>query len=66
MNWDNIDWNNFSCVAMSRAIKDEMDVKFAEMTGDEIVNYLHEIHVNFDVSKPPRNTLEKRFAIDGR
>jgi len=28
MNWDNIDWDNFSCVDMTRAIRNEMNAKY--------------------------------------
>jgi hypothetical protein len=40
MNWDNVDWNNFSCVAMARAIKDEIDAKCP--TTDAILEYLEQ------------------------
>jgi len=55
MNWDNLDWDNFSCVDMSRRIKNEIDAKFANMTGDEIVEYLHETHLEFSKSLPTRS-----------
>jgi|TergutMp193P3_1026864.scaffolds.fasta_scaffold92424_2 hypothetical protein len=44
MNWDNIDWKNFDCVKMSRAIKDEFDARFK--TIDELVDYLEETRRN--------------------
>ena len=28
MNWDNLDWDNFSCVDMARKIKDKIDAEF--------------------------------------
>jgi hypothetical protein len=43
---------------MTRAIKDRIDAKFANMTGDEIVEYLHKTHLKFNKSLPPRNTLK--------
>ena len=58
MNWDNLDWDNFSCVDMSRKVKNEIDAKFANMTGGEIVEYLHETHLEFSKSLPSRNTLQ--------
>ena len=60
MKWDNIDWNNFSCVDMTRKIKNEIDAKFANMTGEEIVEYLRKTHLEFNRSLPPRNTLQQQ------
>jgi hypothetical protein len=31
MNWDNLDWDNFSCVEMTRAIRNKMDADFPTM-----------------------------------
>jgi len=59
MNWNNLDWDNFSCVDMARKIKNEIDTKFADMTGDEIVEYLHKTHLEFSKSIQPRNTLKR-------
>jgi len=28
LNWDNIDWDNFSCVDMTRVIRNEMNAKY--------------------------------------
>jgi len=36
------------CVAMTRAIKDKIDAKFANMTGDEIIEYLDKSHLKFE------------------
>ncbi|MCL2690614.1 MAG: hypothetical protein FWE57_12335 [Chitinispirillia bacterium] len=60
MKWDNIDWDNFSCVDMTRKIKNEIDAKFADMTGEEIVEYLRKTHLKFNKSLPPRNTLQQQ------
>jgi hypothetical protein len=57
LNWDNIDWDHFSCVDMTRKIKDEIDAKFAGMTDEEVISCLDEVHSNFDSSRPPRSTL---------
>ncbi|MCL1946348.1 MAG: hypothetical protein FWF51_04230 [Chitinivibrionia bacterium] len=38
MNWDNLDWDNFSCVEMSRKIKDKMDAEFP--TVDALYEHL--------------------------
>ena len=35
MNWDNVDWDNFSCVDISRKLKDEMSAKLNAMTLEE-------------------------------
>ncbi|MDR0303922.1 MAG: hypothetical protein LBH98_04005 [Chitinispirillales bacterium] len=35
MNWDNIDWDNFSCVDMARKVKDEMSIKLNATTLEE-------------------------------
>ncbi|MDR0517674.1 MAG: hypothetical protein LBH25_11580 [Fibromonadaceae bacterium] len=37
MNWDDLDWDNFSCVDMTRRIKDEID---KEITNISVVEYL--------------------------
>jgi hypothetical protein len=50
-----------NCVEMTRAIKDKIDAKFARMNGDEIVEYLRKTHLEFNKSRPPRNTLN----VDG-
>jgi len=41
---------NFRCdaIAMTRTIKDKIDAKFANMTGDEIVEYLDKAHLRFE------------------
>jgi hypothetical protein len=38
MNWDNIDWKTFSCVDMSRKIKDEIEAKCPSV--DALYEYL--------------------------
>ena len=38
MNWDNLDWNNFSCVEMTRKIKDKIDAEFP--TVDALFDHL--------------------------
>jgi hypothetical protein len=45
MNWDNLNWDNFSCVDMMRSIRNEFDAKFANMTKTERQEYLHEINL---------------------
>jgi hypothetical protein len=57
MNWDNLDWDNFSCVDMSRRIKDELDAKFATMSGDEIVAYLKDTSMRFKESLQEKHSL---------
>jgi hypothetical protein len=47
MNWDNIDWDNFSCVDMMRAIRNEIDAKLAEMTDDEVSEYMKSLNLKF-------------------
>jgi hypothetical protein len=37
MNWDNLDWDNFSCVDMARKIKDKIDSEIANIS---VVEYL--------------------------
>jgi len=44
MNWDNLDWDNFSCVDMARKIKDEMSAKLNAMTDEEELAYYERIH----------------------
>jgi predicted transcriptional regulator len=50
MNWDNLDWDNFSCVDMTRRIKDEIDKEIANMTPDEVCEYLNKASVKFKAS----------------
>jgi len=59
MNWDSIDWNNFSCVDMTRKIKDEIDTEIADMTTDELMKYLHDAQLNFNKSLSVRKTQKK-------
>jgi len=47
MNWDNLDWDNFSCVDMMRAIRNEIDAKLAYMNDDEISEYMRNINLKF-------------------
>jgi len=35
MNWDNLDWSNFSCVDMARKIKAEISAELNAMTREE-------------------------------
>ncbi|GBU25555.1 hypothetical protein R83H12_02205 [Fibrobacteria bacterium R8-3-H12] len=49
MNWDNIDWDNFSCVEMTRAIRNEMNLKYP--TTDALFEYL----VSLRVENNPKN-----------
>jgi len=44
MNWNNLDWDNFSCVDMARKIKDEMSAKLNAMTPQE--RHLYFEHIN--------------------
>ena len=37
MNWDNLDWNNFSCVDMQRRIRSEIAAERGDMS---VVEYL--------------------------
>jgi hypothetical protein len=39
LNWDDLDWNNFSCVDMARKIKDAMSAKLNAMTPEERHKY---------------------------
>jgi len=39
MNWDNVDWDNFSCVDVARKLKDEMSAKLNAMTSEEELAY---------------------------
>jgi hypothetical protein len=48
MNWDDLDWNNFSCVDMARKIKNELDEKFANMAKGEISKYLEKSNLGFN------------------
>jgi predicted transcriptional regulator len=41
MNWDDLDWDNFSCVDMTRRIKDKIDKDIANMTPNEVCEYLN-------------------------
>jgi hypothetical protein len=41
---DSFRWD---CIKGVRAIKDEIDAKFAIMTNDEITEYLHNAHIEF-------------------
>ncbi|MDR0517701.1 MAG: hypothetical protein LBH25_11715, partial [Fibromonadaceae bacterium] len=36
--WDNMDWDNFSCVEMTRSIRNEMSAKFP--TRDALYEHL--------------------------
>jgi hypothetical protein len=47
MNRDNIDWDNFSCVDMMRAIRNEIDAKLADMTDDEVSEYMKSLNLKF-------------------
>jgi hypothetical protein len=47
MNWDNFDWDNFSCVDMMRTIRNEIDAKLAYMTDDEVSEYFENINLKF-------------------
>ena len=38
MNWDNLDWKNFSCVRMARDIKNELSIKYP--TTDALYHHL--------------------------
>jgi fido (protein-threonine AMPylation protein) len=44
MNWDNINWDNFSCVDMSRRIKDEISTELNAMTPGERHQYFERIN----------------------
>ena len=46
-----------NCVEMTRAIKDKIDAKFATMTGNEIVEYLRNVSLEFNKSFPPRSIV---------
>ena len=51
MNWDNVDWDNFSCVDMQRQIRGKIAKERANMS---IVEYLREkrsAQNNFENSK---------------
>jgi len=54
MNWDDIDWDNFSCVDMTRRIKDEIDAEIANMS---VVEYLENCR-----AKTHTKNLEKNIA----
>ncbi|GBU23867.1 hypothetical protein R83H12_00486 [Fibrobacteria bacterium R8-3-H12] len=43
MNWDDLDWDNFSCVDMARKIKDKID---AEIANVSVVEYLENCRAN--------------------
>jgi len=43
MNWDNLDWEHFSCVDMARKIKDKID---AEIANVSIMEYLENCRAN--------------------
>jgi hypothetical protein len=51
MNWDNIDWNNFNCVDMSRRIKDERSAKLNAMTYEERLEYYERINLEAEKRK---------------
>jgi len=48
MNWDDIDWDNFSCVDMTRRIKDKIDMEIANMAPNEVCEYLRNSHIEFE------------------
>jgi hypothetical protein len=45
MNWDNLDWDSFSCVDMMRTIRNEIDAKLACMTDDEVSEYFESLNL---------------------
>ncbi len=47
MNNNDIDWKNFSCVAMMRSIRDEIDAKLDKMTPSERSEYFREINLKY-------------------
>jgi hypothetical protein len=64
MNWDNLDWDNFSCVDMMRAIRNEIDAKLANMTDDEVSDYMENLNLKFSET----NVSNRLFGMfsDGR
>jgi hypothetical protein len=42
MNWDNLDWDNFSCVDMMRAIRNKINAEIVNMSSAEIIEYLRD------------------------
>jgi hypothetical protein len=62
MNWDNLDWDNFSCVDMMRTIRDKIDAKLASMTDNEVSEYLENINLKFRKTNLSRNVPELRNA----
>ena len=54
MNWDNLDWNNFSCVDMARSIRNEIDARLDSMTPAERKKYYAEINAKYCTQKQKR------------
>jgi len=55
MNWDNVDWDNFSCVDMTRAIRNEMNAKYP--TTDALFEYLVSCRTKAETESKPHSRL---------
>ena len=47
MKWDDLNWDDFSCVDMTRKIKEKIDAVIEDMTPNEVCEYLHKSHIEF-------------------